>query len=424
MKVGIYRHMHCFAGGGFQYEMVMLKALGEIARRSQDELVCLVRPEENLHDMVNSGQLNFNGLPLEFLYQKPFEQGPLEAYLNKPPESVPDLDVETIYLDQNAGRLIRQAKIDWLFQLQTNQLAFSSLVPFVAPIHDLEHRIHPEFPEVSEEGQFIAREYIFGNCCRYATMILVDSEKGRQDVLNFYGRFIDSDRIRILPFFPPPRTGVMPNDQDIARVVAKYALPERYFFYPAQFWRHKNHILIVEALRKIEDRTGEKIPVVFCGTYVDRVRAHNFKAVMDYAEQIGVRERVHYLGWAPDEDMPALYRRSAGLVMPSYFGPTNIPALEAWHYNRPVITADIPGVREQIGDGGLLVDPSSADQLADAMLRLWHDKALADTLVERGHARLKTYSWDHFVDRVEALVNEVNQRVREGHTPRYPDAQF
>ena len=81
---------------------------------------------------------------------------------------------------------------------------------------------------------------------------------------------------------------------------------------------------------------------------------------------------VFYLGAAPEEDMPALYAPlSTALVMPTFFGPTNIPPFEAWHYGRPVICSNIPGIREQIGDAGLLVDPRSPEDLAQAMSRLW-----------------------------------------------------
>src|SRR5581483_5612799 len=140
-------------------------------------------------------------------------------------------------------------------------------------------------------------------------------------------------------------------------VAEKYHLPKRYFFYPAQFWRHKNHALTLRAMKLIADQTGEKIPIVFCGAYSDYARALNFLELRALAAQLGLSSEVHYIGPVPDEDIGALYTLSAGLVMPTFFGPTNIPPMEAWHFGRPVITSDIPGMREQIGDAGLLVDP-------------------------------------------------------------------
>lgn len=199
-------------------------------------------------------------------------------------------------------------------------------------------------------------------------------------------------------------------------------MPARYFFYPAQFWRHKNHALILHAIRLIAAETGEVVPVVFCGSYADYNRALNFKEVEALAKELGVADRVRYLGVVPDEDLPALYSLSVGLVMPTFFGPTNFPPLEAWHYGRPVITSGIAGLREQIGDAGLLIDPRSAPELSRAMLQLWRDEALGAELARRGRQRLSCYSWETFIAKVAAILIEACERVRAGRTPHYPEA--
>jgi hypothetical protein len=67
-------------------------------------------------------------------------------------------------------------------------------------VYDLNHRLQPEFPEVSAFGEFDRREYLYENVCRYATLVVVDSEVGKEDLLRFYGHLIDEDRIRILPY--------------------------------------------------------------------------------------------------------------------------------------------------------------------------------------------------------------------------------
>ncbi len=212
-----------------------------------------------------------------------------------------------------------------------------------------------------------------------------------------------------------------PNGEDCARVAAKYHLPERYFFYPAQFWRHKNHALILRALRLIAEETSEAVPVVFCGSYSDYYRAGNFKEMIALVDELRLGDRVHYLGIVPDEDMPALYTMSAGLVMPTFFGPTNIPPFEAWHYGRPVICSNIRGIREQIGDAGLLIDPRSPADLAQAMLKLWRDGSLGAKLAEAGRFRLASYSWATFVEGVADVMAEACSLLRSGRTPRYPE---
>lgn len=424
MRVGIVRTSPWSVGGGYQYELLLMEALAAVAqsRQIEDELIYLAEPDPHLYNLISTGAVTFAGLPMRCISEPRYDQPSTLSFLHEIPEPLPSGPV--LRLDRAKAMDLRRLGVDWLFQLSQNPFAFEARMPFVMPIHDLQHRRHPEFPEVTLHGQTEFREYLYGHACRHATLILVDSEFGKQDVLEFYGHLIDEDRIRVLPFFPPTRSVRVPDAAELRQVAQDYGLPPRFFFYPAQFWRHKNHHLIVEALKRIKDQTGAEIPVVFCGAYSDKVRAENFVDVVRTAERLGVAGQFSYLGWVPDSRIPALYALSAGLVMPTFFGPTNLPTLEAWHYGCPVITSDIRGLREQTGDAGLLVDPTSADDLAAAMMRLWQDPLLSAELVRRGRERLSHYSWTDFLTRVSGIVEEAGSRVRQGLSPGYPEVSL
>jgi glycosyltransferase involved in cell wall biosynthesis len=423
MRIGIARSLtDSNSGGVFQYEIVLLKALGEIAANFPEELVYLCYHPNDLSTLVSTGGLNYRGIRVMPVGRPTSEQAAPEKYLAQKPLTPPPLNPNDIRFNYAVGDALRQDGVELLFLLSPNLPAFSFRLPYVVPIFDLNHRLQPEFPEVSAFGETNIREHFYINTCRFATLVLVDSEVGKSDVLRFYGDLIDEDRIRILPHYPPIKDRAPPSPQDLARVRAKYNLPNRYFFYPAQFWPHKNHTLVVQATKLIADQTGEVVPVVFCGAYWTYVMASNFKQVMALAAQLGVSDRIRYLGSVPDEDMAALYTLSAGLVMPTFFGPTNIPPIEAWHFGRPVITSDITGLREQNGDAGMLVDPRSPQALAEAMKRLWLDESFSSEMVARGRARLSSYNWSTFVASVAAILTEAAERVRAGRTPRYPAA--
>ncbi len=423
MRIGIARSLaDSNSGGVFQYEIVFLKALSEIATRYPEELVYLCYNVSDIITLASTGPLNYRGLRIVPLGESEQPQlQPPETFLSQKPVTPPPVDPSNVKFNNAGGDLMRRYDVNLLLLLSPNLPGFSYRLPFVVPIFDLNHRLQPEFPEFSH-GEFNSREYYYINTCRFATLVLVDSEMGKADVLRFYGDYIDEDRIRILPYYPPIENRALPNQQELDRVRAKYKLPPRYFFYPATFWPHKNHALIIQAIKLIADETGEVVPIVFCGSYWNYKMAMNFKEVMAQAVSFGVVDRVRYLGLVPDEDMAALYTLSAGLVMPTFFGPTNIPPLEAWHLSRPVITSDIRGLREQSGDAGLLVDPRSPQALAEAMKRVWQDDALCAELVRRGRKRLESYSWSTFLDNVVSVLTDACDRVRTGRTPRYPDA--
>ena len=111
--------------------------------------------------------------------------------------------------------------------------------------------------------------------------------------------------------------------------------------------------------------------------------------------------------------MAGLYRAAEALVFPTFFGPTNIPVVEAWSVGCPVLTSDIRGVREHAGDAAVLVDPSSVDALAAGLRRLWTEPDFRAGLVARGHARLAAYNVDDFRRRLAGILEEAKARLRE-----------
>jgi glycosyltransferase involved in cell wall biosynthesis len=307
---------------------------------------------------------------------------------------------------------------------ETKPLSFESGLPYLMAIHDLQHRLQPEFPEVSANGEWESREYYLRNCSRYATLLMADSEVGKEDILNIYGSYgISPDRIKVLPYLPAPyvQNEILPIER--RRVRQSYNLPERYFFYPAQFWPHKNHLRIVRALAALREEHGIQAFIVFCGSHNDPIREQTFNEVMRSASDLGLADQVRYLGFVPSVDMSALYAEAVALVMPTFFGPTNIPVLEAWALQCPVLTSDIRGLREQAGCAALLVNPRSVESLAYGLYRLWTEDSLRKNLIAEGTARLSAYGPEDFQQRFMDILEEAKCRVKSGKIVHIPAAK-
>jgi len=285
----------------------------------------------------------------------------------------------------------------------------------VMAIHDLQHRLQPEVPEISAKGEWERREYMFRNGARYATLLLADSEVGREDILNFYSPYgVTPDRVAVLPFLPASYLAMDVFESERQRVRMTHHLPERYLFYPAQFWPHKNHARIVHAMGLLKHRRRMTVPVVFCGSHTGEIRQSAFDEVRALSSKLGLEKEIHYLGYVPDEDMSALYAGAVGLVMPTFFGPTNIPILEAWAFGCPVLTSDIRGIREQVGDAAVLVNPRSVEAIADGIYRIWTDENLGRMLAERGRRRLASYTPQDYRQRLLEIIIEAKARVQLG----------
>ena len=121
---------------------------------------------------------------------------------------------------------------------------------------------------------------------------------------------------------------------------------------------------------------------------------------------------VHFHGYVPAEDLPALYAEAVALVMPTLFGPTNIPILEAWALDCPVITSDVRGVREQAGDAAILVDLASPEAIAEAIRRVWLEEETRAEFARPGRARLGLYTRDDFAARLSGVLDQAVSLVR------------
>ncbi len=269
-------------------------------------------------------------------------------------------------------------------------------INYIVTVWDLCHRDHPEFPEVRTNREFEARERSYRALLPRATAIFVDSELGKVNVILRYG--IDNGRVHVMPFQAAAETRESTSSciQSAIDLHLKYNLELPYVFYPAQFWAHKNHVYLLEGLRTLDQRYGIRIGAIFSGG--DK---GNLAYVKSYVRKLNFENRVRFIGFVANEEIPELYRQSFALVMPSYFGPTNLPPLEGFKLGVPVLYSDKAGLRDQVGDAALLMDLSDPGSMADHIKNLIDDPQLRMRLIEAGKERLKYFD---LMDRVGVLT--------------------
>jgi glycosyltransferase involved in cell wall biosynthesis len=262
--------------------------------------------------------------------------------------------------------------------------------PFVFTIWDLAYLEQPWFPEVSANGEWELRHVFHSRYVPRATRIVVPNAAGREQLLRHFR--VGPERVLVLPHPTPEfarRAAASPT-----RVSAP-AIPAPYLLYPAQYWSHKNHATLLRALAKLPEYT-----LACVGSdkgYLDHVRG--------LARDLGVLERVRFLGFVETDHLAALYQGAHALVYLSFFGPENLPPLEAFALSCPVVQADVPGAREQLGDAALLVPPTDAAAAADAVRRC-EDPALRAGLIEAGRETAAGYTSDAYVRGVLDFLDE------------------
>lgn len=272
-------------------------------------------------------------------------------------------------------------------------------INYITTVWDLSHRDDPEFPEVRWDRQFELRETKYSLLLPRATAILVDSELGKRNVVERYG--VDRERVHIIPFQGGSkiREGRELSAAASINILKKYSLDVPYVFYPAQFWAHKNHIYLLEGLRELEKRYQIYIGAIFSGG-----DQGNLAHVQGCVRKLSLTGRVRFAGFVSNEEMTELYRQSIALVMPSYFGPTNLPPLEAFELEVPVLYSDKKGLREQVNDAALLMNLADPNSMAVHLKSLINDPQLRARLVEAGKMRLAHFDSFNRVERLESIL--------------------
>jgi glycosyltransferase involved in cell wall biosynthesis len=277
-------------------------------------------------------------------------------------------------------------------------------IPYIFNIFDLQHRVQPWFPEVSDKGQFRLREGSYAEALQRAAFVITSSEETRDQVGLFYG--VPSDRIRVIPF-PTPQPAIdaatsaeKPKVSE-AELRSKYGITGRYLFYPAQFWPHKNHINLLHGLKALRDVHGLDFSMVFTGA--DHGNAAHVKAE---ARRLGLEQKVHFVGFVAYDEVAALYRHAFAMTYVTFFGPDNLPPLEAFALGCPVVLSDIPGIEKLFEDAVVPVNPRDGRSIADGVKKLVDDPAERERRVGKGRLIAERNSMSNYVLQIQALFDE------------------
>lgn len=282
----------------------------------------------------------------------------------------------------------------WIFPSQ-DCWGYQACVPALVSILDLMHRYERSFPEVSKWGRFQRLEHHYQTISRVAAGIIVDSERGRQHVLESYAPV--PDKVFSLPYVPP--SYLFEDNNNVESELND--LPAKYIFYPAQFWAHKNHGRLLEAV----SRLVHKIPDLNLILVGEPKGAYHH--VLKQISRLELEGRVTHFGYVSDPHMRILYCRARALIMPSFFGPTNIPPLEAMALGCPVAVSNNYAMPEQVGDAGILFNPGSVDDIAAAIDLLWNDDMLCADLSKRGIEKSRCWTQNHFNNRLEDIISSI-----------------
>ena len=270
----------------------------------------------------------------------------------------------------------------------------------VLTIHDLQYLFYPEY---FTRAKLAYLKAMMPRSAETARMVLTPSEFTRRSVIERLN--IDASVVQVVPH------GISPRERrESTRDVTKhYGIKGPFFLYPAATYPHKNHLVLIEALHRLQSRHREA-QLVLTGPRGSDVWAMGIEMQKRIAEEItklGLEDSVKWLGFVPGEDLDALYREAAGLVFPSRFEGFGAPVLEAMARGCPVIAANATALPEVVEDAGRLISPDNVDQWTDAMDELLTDDETRKSFMKAGVERASLFTWEHAAGVLEDAYRHV-----------------
>ena len=245
--------------------------------------------------------------------------------------------------------------------------------PFISNNWDIGHRSTHAFPEIIVNRTFEDRDMFYKQILPKSLLTICESETGKKELIDYTG--LGAHKIRVMPIFAGGVTSLSVSDEKMMSILETIGVRRLcYFYYPAQFWAHKNHIGLLKAFKEFK-KTHENFKLVFSGS--DR---GNKDYIIEKTQKLGLAKDVIFLGFIPEEDVYSLYKNATCLVMASHFGPTNMPPIEAMELGCPVACSDLGGHREILGDNAVYFDSYDYQSIYHALEEIvnnresWVDK--------------------------------------------------
>jgi glycosyltransferase involved in cell wall biosynthesis len=262
-------------------------------------------------------------------------------------------------------------------------------------MHNVEHHIIPDVYDFKRYVRWYLRDHLIMPAAdRVISISKVMTEDFRR-VMKY-----PIEQVRTIYHGVSEKFRVITDPARLTAAREEYELPEHFILFVGLLYPQKNFATLVRAFHRIAERVRHRIVVV------GRPR-WKYEADLELIHELGLDDRVHLLGFVPNDDLPLIYNLASCFVYPSLYESFGLAQLEAMACGCPVIGARSGAIPEICGDAALLFDAHSPQELADAMLRVVEDSALRSDLVQRGIARAGEFTWERCARQTLEVLTEV-----------------
>ena len=325
MKLAIIFDANQRGGGGFYQSIKTIETLIKF-KKSDYELEIITTTPEGQKDIKNRGfkSICYNKQRWSNIYYKLKTSKIIELILKK------------LRIKNPFSEFLNQNKIDFVYFLgPSNLINLCEENNFIVNIYDFNHRMDNYFPEYRVKGVIDEREVLFQNCVNKSFKIIVDTERTKEELKFLYT--CKEDKIEVIPF-----NAYLPSlfeksgkkiYTDIDHFKFDFIKKQKTFFYPAQFWAHKNHTYIIDAARFLKEK-NINFNIIFCGS-----NKGNLKIIKNKIKESNLESNIKIFDFLKDEEIIYLYQNVSAIVMPTYVARSTLPLYESFYFDKNIFYA-------------------------------------------------------------------------------------
>lgn len=310
------------------------------------------------------------------------------------------------------ARLWHRGRVPLPVEVFTGRLALYHATDFTLPptlpgtrtlltVHDL------SFVRAPETATPVLKAYldrVVPRSVRRADHVLADSQATKDDLIALYGTA--PEKVTVLLSGVNESFRPVDDQEARARVRERYNIPEgRYIFSVGTVQPRKNYARLAEALAALGDAYRDVQLVIAGGQgWLD-------SPIYRTIEALDLGERMRFIGFARDEDLPALYSDAAAVAYLSLYEGFGFPVLEAMACGTPVVASNVSSIPEVAGDAALLVDPYDVGAIRDGLARVLSGDGLRATLVARGRVQARRFTWRRAAEQLQQVYRAMLDQV-------------
>lgn len=303
---------------------------------------------------------------------------------------------------QSTENLIASLKPDLIFCPFTAPFYYSPGIPIVIVVHDLQYLAYPQFFSAEDINQ---TDFHFRQSCKVADRLICVSEHTRQ-------RVIEEGEIspeRVITIHTSQYNSLRKiSIEECHEVLRTYQLLEnRFLLYPANFWPHKNHEMLLTAFSMFKKAYPESdLKLVFTGAPGDRM-----EFLTQAVAKMFLKDWVILAGFVDEITLSAFFQTCRSLIFPSLYEGFGVPVLEAMSFGVPVLCSNLTSLPEIGQDAVEYFDPRKPDEIVAAIARMDQDDEFRDELIKKGKKRVKEFQdptqWAKaYFDEFRSIVSE------------------